>query len=346
MGRRDKVARLIERSHVGAMLRRTGAWRGLLVLTYHRIGDSTGSPFDRNVWTTTAEGFDAQVAFLARNTDIVSPEDVPSLKAKPGRYALLTFDDGYRDNHDVALPILRRHGATATFFLSTGFLDDPRVPWWDEVAWMVRTSERGGVTTPESGAVRFDDPHRIGAVTTLIDTCKLMPGTEVEGWLERLGEATGTGRARPEVWPDQWMTWDHARAMLAAGMSIGGHTIDHPILARLDPEAQRAQIEGCRARLRDELGIPMRWFSYPNGDPGSYDATTRAALEDAGVELSFTFEGSRPSLEALDPYAVTRSTVTPMTSPALLAGMVTLPKLFLPPRPSAPQAPSRHASTA
>ena len=91
----------------------------------------------------------------------------------------------------------------------------------------------------------------------------------------------------------------------------------------------------------------MRWFSYPIGVPGSYDAThARRAGRRRASSCPFTFEGSRPSLDALDPYAITRSTVTPLTSPALLAGMVTLPKLFVPPRPSAPQPVNRDASAA
>ena len=74
-------------------------------------------------------------------------------------------------------------------------------------------------------------------------------------------------------------------------MTVGGHTVSHPILANLDAEAQRAEIMGCRARLHAELGIPMRWFSYPNGDRGSFDARTRALLAEAGVERAFSFDG-------------------------------------------------------
>ena len=335
MGRRDLVARFLARTGLGAALRRAGVWDGLLVLNYHRIGDGSASTFDRNVWTTTEDEFDAQIAFVTRHADVVGPENVRDLAGRRGRHVLVTFDDGYRDNHDVALPILRRHGATATFFLATGFLDDPRLPWWDEIAWMVRTSARPRIPMAEA-SVRLDEPDRVHAVTTLVDAGKRLPHDAVDAFLDALAEAAGTGRAGPSAWPDQWMTWDHARALLAAGMSVGGHTVDHPILARLDAAGQREQIEGCRRRLRDELGIPMRWFSYPNGDPGSYDEVTRAILADAGVELAFTFDGSRPRLGALDPYAITRATVSPATSRALFAGMVTAPQLFAPPRAAGP----------
>jgi len=69
MGRRDLVARFLARTGLGAALRRAGVWDGLLVLNYHRIGDGSASPFDRNVWTTTEDEFDAQIAFVTRHGD-------------------------------------------------------------------------------------------------------------------------------------------------------------------------------------------------------------------------------------------------------------------------------------
>src|SRR3954463_14856710 len=177
-GRRAVAASALERSGLGALLRVAPAWRGLLALTYHRIGTPGDEPLDRAMWDATLEEFDAQAGFLARNFDVVGPEDVGPRPA--GRHVLITFDDGYRDNYTHALPILRAHGATATFFLTTGFLDRPRLSWWDEIAWMVRTSGGDGAEIP-----------------ALLDRVKALPGTQREDWLDRLGATTGAGRAPP-----------------------------------------------------------------------------------------------------------------------------------------------------
>jgi peptidoglycan/xylan/chitin deacetylase (PgdA/CDA1 family) len=113
-------------------------------------------------------------------------------------------------------------------------------------------------------------------------------------------------------------------------MHVGGHTVGHPILARLDPDDQRAEIHGCATRLRAELGIPMRWFSYPNGDRGSFDAHTRALLEEAGVELAFSFDGGFLRRGApWDPYDVPRIAVGPRTAGDAFAATVTLPQVFI-----------------
>ena len=133
------------------------------------------------------------------------------------------------------------------------------------------------------------------------------PAADLDGFLDRVALATGTGRAPAAAADGQWMTWPMARELLAAGMTVGGHTVSHPILANLDADAQRAEITGCRARLHAELGIPMRWFSYPNGDRGSFDARTRALLAEAGVERAFSFDGGFVRRGApWDPYDVPR----------------------------------------
>ncbi len=309
-GRRAVAAAALERSGLGALLRVAPTWRGLLALTYHRIGTPGDAPLDRAMWDATLEDFDTQVAFLARNFDIVGPADVGPRPT--GRHVLITFDDGYRDNYTHALPTLRAHNATATFFLTTGFLDRPRLAWWDEIAWMVHTSGGDGAEIP-----------------ALLDRVKTLPGTQREDWLNRLGASTGAGRAPAAAAADQWMTWRMARELLAAGMTVGGHTVSHPILARLDEDAQRAEVVACRARLEAELGIPMRWFSYPNGDGGSFDARTRAIVAEAGAELAFAFHaGFVRRSDAWDPYALPRIAVGPRTAGAAFAATVTLPQVF------------------
>src|SRR5689334_8168394 len=94
-GRRAVAAAALERSGLGALLRIAPTWRGLLALNYHRVGTPGDTPLDRAMWDATLEDFDAQVEFLARNFDVVGPEEVGPKPAS--RQVLITFDDGYRD---------------------------------------------------------------------------------------------------------------------------------------------------------------------------------------------------------------------------------------------------------
>src|SRR5262249_47238147 len=128
---------------VASLLRNTGVLRtlellrrspGLLVLNYHRVGDPAGNPFDDATFSASASAFRAQVSYLKRWFVMPPPHQILDSLAR-GSFAdptaLITFDDGYRDNHDVAFPILRDLGVPACFFVVTGFLDAPRLPWWD-----------------------------------------------------------------------------------------------------------------------------------------------------------------------------------------------------------------------
>src|SRR5208282_2140101 len=81
---------------------------------------------------------------------VIPPEEImDAVHARSGRHVMLTFDDGYRDNYEIAFPLLRSYGVHAVFFLATGYLDAPRAPWWDDIAWMV---DRADARTIEIGA--------------------------------------------------------------------------------------------------------------------------------------------------------------------------------------------------
>src|SRR5579859_4203966 len=140
--KREIATRLLSQTGLLLLIGRAIRWSGLLVLNYHRVGNGNGTPFDHGLWSADAEAFTDQIRFCKSQLDFITPDDISQVLAnRQGRYALITFDDGYRDNYEIAFPILKAEGVPATFFIATGFVDSPRVPWWDEIAWMVRTSK-------------------------------------------------------------------------------------------------------------------------------------------------------------------------------------------------------------
>lgn len=292
-------------------------WSGVVGLNYHRIGDGRRSVFDRGLWSATAEAFDQQVRWLKSAFDVITPEDLPRVKRNGrGRHVLITFDDGYADNHDTALPILTAAGARATFFIATGYLDDARLPWWDEIAWMVRSSEKRSVTVSEwlPAPVTFDEPEREQAVRTLLRAYKRLPGDRTSAYLEAIAEATGTGRPAAKDHTGLWMTWNMVREMRAAGMTIGGHTVRHQVLARLPRAEQWDEISGCARRLREELDLAMDTFSYPVGTRDSFNTDTLACLREAGVTSAFSYYGGFRSLHKWDDLDIPRIPVEQDTS--------------------------------
>ncbi len=285
---------------------------GVVGLAYHRIGDGRTSVLDRGLWSADCDRFDQQLRWLKEHCDVISPGDLPDVVRRArGRHALVTFDDGYADNYAAAYPILRARGLSATFFVATGFVDRPCLPWWDEIAWMVRSSPSAGVVLPGYIAqpITYDEPDRERAVRRLLRTYKKLPIERTGPFLEALGEASRSGRHAAGHAAGLWMTWDMLREMRAGGMTIGGHTVNHPILSLMSREAQWKEISGCGQRLREELGAAMQTFSYPIGHRDSFNSETRACLREAGVRSAFSYYGGIHSFPRWDDYDIRRTAV-------------------------------------
>ena len=327
----ERFSRLIGSTGAWAALSRAVPWRGVLCLNYHRVGDASREGFDQGIWSADADAFDDQMRFLKSHVDVISPHDLPSVvRGRKGRHVLLTFDDGYIDNYRVAFPILKSRGTPATFFVATGFVDHPRIPWWDEIAWIVRTSRAYGIEANRWMTTRvvFDKPHRALAVKRLLGVYKAMPTESGEAFLDFLGEATGCGRYDSPDFGKSWMTWEMLREMRSAGMFVGGHTVNHPVLSHLPMERQWDEISGCALRLSQELGEPMRYFSYPVGSRMSFNSDTRACLKRVGVEYAFSYYGGLCRFQEWDDLDVRRNAVATGMSSHWVRALVTLPGLY------------------
>lgn len=331
LSKRNLLARTLDVTGCGRMLRATQAWEGVLILNYHRIGDCRSSLLDRNLWSATVEDFEAQIRMIASNFKVIGPNEIDQvLQRRRGRHVMVTFDDGYLDNYANAFPILKAHDVPATFFITTGFLDIPKVPWWDDIAWMVRTSPLGildvnnWTTTP----IKFDEPHRENAINWLLGVYKGLSGEVTEDFLNFLGDALQTGRCPTEIARRLWMTWDNIREMRQAGMTFGGHTVTHPILANISSEEQDREVGGCRRRLIEELGEPIEAFGYPVGGRKSFNSDTREALIRNGFKWGFAYMGGYCRYGHGDQLAIPRTAIETDIDLPHFRAITTLPQVF------------------
>ena len=171
-------------------------------------------------------------------------------------------------------------------------------------------------------------PEPETAIREATDRYKQLPAEACADFLDELGERTGRGRAPAEIAAETWMTWDMAREMHGAGMAVGGHTVDHPVLSRLPRDGQREEIEGCAARLRDELAVEMEMFSYPVGLPDCFDRNSRELLEERGVRFAFSNYGGYEAPGRADWLDMKRTNVGLEMSDSLFESVVRWPKAF------------------
>lgn len=188
----------------------------------------------------------------------------------PPRALTITFDDGYADNHDVALPILRGLGLPATVFVATAFLDGGRM-WNDTVIECVRRTRLDRIDLAELGLPMMPcatASERRRVIDKVLPILKYHPPQEREPLLRRLESLCGS----PNLPADLMMTSSQLRALPRAGVSVGAHTVHHPILSTLPDAAALAEMDNSRRRLQELQNAPVTLFAYPNGRPGQdYD---------------------------------------------------------------------------
>lgn len=192
----------------------------------------------------------------------------------------VTFDDGYRDNVEVALPILQHYRVPCTFFVSSGMLGGGSF-FNDRIRESVRRLPGGDVDLDwvGLGTRRVDDTRsRIQLIRELATVVKRLPLDARAATCERL-----SAMAKESNPVDLMMRPEDLLTLHRAGMAIGGHTVDHPILTAMPAPAARAQIVDDRDALAAIVGEAPAWFAYPNGKPDDdYDISHVEMVREAG----------------------------------------------------------------
>ena len=203
--------------------RRTDVARGgaVPILMYHQVTPTPLPEFRK--YAVTTDAFAAQLDWLAARSyvpvSMAALSDYRSGRGQlPTRPVILTFDDGYRDCLEYAVPILKSRGFTATFYV-LGRLAGQTSRWL--------LAERG-----------------------------------IEYPL---------------------MNWDDVRELRAAGNECGSHSMSHPRLSQLSPDACREELADSRKLIEDKLGTEIRHLAYPFGD---YDERVRAIAVESGYETA------------------------------------------------------------
>ena len=238
----------------------------LSILIFHRVLPKPDILFPDEI---DARRFDEICEWLKSWLNVLPLDKaVASLKngTLPASPACITFDDGYADNHDVAVPVLKRHGLSATFFIATGFLDGGRM-WNDSIIESVRLYGRSSLDLTELGLgchASGTIAEKRAAITTLIGQIKYRPVEERISITEKIAQL-----CEVRLPHDLMMTSNEVKAMLQAGMQIGAHTVSHPILARAPDNEVREEIQTSKRSLEQLLGERVGLFAYPNGKPGA-----------------------------------------------------------------------------
>jgi peptidoglycan/xylan/chitin deacetylase (PgdA/CDA1 family) len=289
----------------------------LRVLMYHRVidpRDTIGS--NPSVISATPQTFTEQMRHVAKHYRVLSAEEVLNAlrheQRLPDNAVLITFDDAYRDFGEIAWPILRRFGLSATVFVPTAYPGDPkRAFWWDRLASAIALASRTAVESMVSGMLSLHTVQGRGhSLRTLRRALKQRPHAEAMRIVDELCTELGEVE-RPTGFV---LSWDQLRELRRDGVTVAAHTRNHPALTKLPLAEARTEINGSRADLIRELGSAPGIFSYPFGE---HNDAAVGLVRDAGFEIAVTCLGGYSCIRSSDPLRLRRINITLRTTPLL-----------------------------
>ncbi|MBN9458454.1 MAG: polysaccharide deacetylase family protein [Bosea sp.] len=266
-----------------------------VILTLHHVRPATAPRgFAPNALLDVTPAFlDRALGLIrAEGHDLVSLDEAIVRLQRPRRgrfFVALTFDDGYRDNLEHAWPVLAKHGAPWTLFVTPGFADRTARLWWLELEEAIRVLPRLDLTLPD-GRFTADartDAEKSRAFAKLYWRLRKGPEAILLSAISDLARQAGIDPVA--LVERECLPWETLRALSGApGVAIGAHSLTHPMLAKHDAETARREIAESKVRLEAELGRPVEHFAYPVGDPASAGPREFVAAREAGFLSAVT----------------------------------------------------------
>jgi peptidoglycan/xylan/chitin deacetylase (PgdA/CDA1 family) len=342
MTKRHALGHILAAIPPGAARRARLARRGnyLTVLCYHRILDMPSDfPFDGDLVSASPAQFEDQLRFVARHWRVMNfrmlREHIAREGQFPDRALIITFDDGYADNREVAFPLLMKHGLTAVMFVTAGFMGMRKLFWWDRLALVAKTAKarRAAIEEPIRLEIDLDAfPDRQAAARHLIHTAKTLPEKDKETLIARLA-----GRLGVDIGESRFSTtmgWDDLREMSAAGIEIGAHSVNHPIFSNVDDALLAREVSESKAMIEKELGGEVISFGSPGRgriaaeERARFEKTLRGLVAASGYSFSTMYRSGLVYEKEFDPLAISRLGIERYDSPPVFRAKLSFPELL------------------
>lgn len=253
------------------------------IVMYHRVvADAAADPF-RLGMCVRRDRFEAQISYLRRQFNVVGLQDAIGRLERgeplPERAVSITFDDGYLDNLEVALPILEAHRVPVTLFVPTGGLDTGELLWWDRVIDALAGTSHPALDTQAVGLdglharLSLSPWHRVATAEAVLEQLWALPIERVLEVVGRIEQALGPSHRT--VMPAARLGAEQIREMHRRGVEIGAHSVRHPNLKLVSEADLRQEMIASREMLESLCQAPVDGFAYPGGRMN--DATAVAA---------------------------------------------------------------------
>ncbi len=242
----------------------------IIIMVYHRVNSK------KDTWSLssiTPHEFEQQIIYLKNHYKIISLHKLIQLisskeinKYKYKKVAIITFDDGYKDNYNYAFPIIKKNNIPVTIFLTANFISQDKLFWWDKVGYLLHHTHRDKITL--DNLVFFSlDTFKNKAISYLEITNKLkkIPNNDKLKYIDKIQHECNVSIPKG-LGKSLLMTWDEVEKMSNQGVSFGAHTLTHPILTQISLEESETEIMSSKLKIESILKNKVQMFAYPNGD--------------------------------------------------------------------------------
>ncbi len=228
----------------------------------------------------------------------------------------ITFDDGYKDNFEVALPILNKYNLPATVFVATKAVDSQELLWYDKVLSLFSRSKENVFEFPELNISVFSltpTENKRDAAHCVLGKLKEFDPMQRDSYIIEIAKQLKVDLVENT---NIMLSWENVKELKGNGVEIGAHTHSHPILSKLNYEEALLEIKTSKEILEDKLQEEVSSFAYPNGGREDYNSSTIKAVQDSGLKLAVTtnhgtnttksnlFELNRRQTWESDPYSL------------------------------------------
>lgn len=279
--------------------------KGAAILMYHSVVEDPRAVRDSLGEIIHPHSiFEGQMELIAREFSPVTLEQVSRFVTGEGmlpeRPVVVTFDDGYVDNFEMAMPILDRVRVPATFYVTVDCVENRRLPWPSRLRFSFRTTAKKAWNEEGARTWSLSTPtERESAYVAVCDRAAKMSGTELDRYVSRLESELDA--KLPENAGQLMMTWDQVKALAQHGHIIGSHTMTHPNMAFVSLEDARRELVESKQRMEARVQTKVKHFSYPcpalfpNWNQQTTEETRRAGYETAvTTSPGLTRKGDNP----------------------------------------------------
>lgn len=272
-----------------------------VVLTYHRVlpAERSAESFSADAIVVTPPTFRRQMQLLKRLFTPLSADQFAKALAAgqlPDGACVVTFDDGWYDNLEYALPILRETAVPAVLFVATDYIGSDNCFWQERLSRALSAARR----IPEHSSGLFAELGAPGlldasltleqvklAIRAIVDHYKAQPQAAIDALVQRVERLLqDAGAAVERQHPDRFLSWEQVGQLGSSGwVAIGSHCCTHTPLTKLDADAVQIELHRSREIIRKRTGIDPADLAYPNGD---HDAHIAKAVRDSGYRCAYT----------------------------------------------------------